>query len=60
MLLCVYLEHGYKQLLHNVTHPMVRVIQNFMLIGVYATMVPWLHCFVSRLWVPDALVEKFD
>ena len=54
------LPHGYQQLHNNTTHPMVPVIQTYMLVGVYATMVPWLHCTVSRLWVPDWLVQKWD
>ena len=41
-------------------HHMVRVIGKYMRVGVYATMVPWLHCAVSRLWAPDWLVAKPD
>ena len=58
--LCFSLPHGYQQLHNNTTHPMVPVIQTYMLVGVYAIMVPWLHCTVSRLWVPDWLVQKWD
>lgn len=38
--LCFSLPYGYQQLHNNTTHPMVRVSQTYMLVGVYATMVP--------------------
>ena len=51
---------SYGQLETGKLHDMVRVIGKYMRVGVYATMVPWLHCLVSRLWAPDCLVEKPD
>lgn len=58
--LCYSTEFGYAQLLNNATHPMIAVIQRYMQLGVYVTMVPWLYCIVGRMWVPDFIAIKWD
>jgi cytochrome P450 family 628 len=58
--LCYSLDYGYGSLLHNVTSPIMRVIERYMLTGVYVTMVPWLYSIVGRLWVPDFIATKWD
>lgn len=41
---------SYVQLETLEEHPSIRMIKNFMRIGVYMMQVPWLHCVLD--WVP--------
>ncbi|KAI9735168.1 MAG: hypothetical protein M1834_001756 [Cirrosporium novae-zelandiae] len=49
---------SYNQLEKCEMHPTIRIIMKYMCVGVYALMVPWLHCIISRLPAPG--IEKPD